>query len=100
ATRSGVLKGINHGLIRMEEEDPITRNAMLVYTLGKLTPEQYRDFHGRFRALLSEFGEAGNGTSPEKAEGTSIYGLTVVLYPLPEAGAEEDGPDLGQWKID
>jgi len=100
STRSNVLKGIDRGLIRMEEEDPIQRNAMLVYSLGKLTPEQYREFHGRLHTLIREFGEAGSEKSPEKPEKGSMYGLTIVLYPLPEAGDAEDGPDPGQWKMD
>jgi DNA-binding transcriptional ArsR family regulator len=100
ATRSNTLKAIDHGLIRMEEEEPVNRNAMLAYTLSRLTPEQYRDFYGRLKALFIEFGDAAAGYSPETSETSSLYGITLVMYPLPEADADGDGPDLGQWKMD
>jgi DNA-binding transcriptional ArsR family regulator len=101
STRASVLRGIESGLINLDQEDPAKRNSLLVYSLTKLTPEKYADFFARLKALLAEFNEGGKAIGTQSAEKTGIYGLTLVLYPLPEAeAADEESPEIGQWKID
>src|SRR5260221_8686585 len=97
ATRDGVLKGIEYGLIKMEEEDPILRNALMAYTLSRLTAEQYRDFYGRLKTLVDELNDIDNDKSNASAEVTT-YGFTIILYPVREAHIkEEDDPHIRRW---
>jgi DNA-binding transcriptional ArsR family regulator len=87
ATRDDVLRGIRRGIIKLDQEDEAERNAMLLRTITRFTPERYHEFYGRFKELLKEFGILDDSDS-DAYESYPAYGLTIALYPFAEAEAE------------
>jgi DNA-binding transcriptional ArsR family regulator len=102
ATRNDVLRGIHSGIIKLDEEDPTQRNAILLRTLTRLTPDRYQEFYDRLKALLIEFDILGDtDTSSKSDENCPAYGLTVALYPFAEPDqAEDDKEDAAQRTLD
>nr|AIA14881.1 Helix-turn-helix domain protein [uncultured bacterium] len=96
ATRNDVLSAARHGMIKLEADDPLDRNAIFARAIAHLTRDQFKQLYEQVMTLLHSFKE-------EKGEDVAevpTYGLTVALYPLPEAGTSETNSNIGRWNID
>jgi len=96
-TKGDVRDGVQTGLIDLSDSAPPRLKLLLTRALGRLTPDQAREFYARLEGFVRELDATRTEPEPEESQ---LYRLAIALYPTEhrvpsKAEAESTGDEGG-----